>query len=152
MDDLCLVGDAADIQAVKDSVLKHFEHREVLPERDAHGDMVRTFLGIQVVHKGRTIALRQPALCEKMVRDHAGEGARLPARSTPVTKQEIEKFERAARDNPTHLPTTYVTKKSYRQFVGALLYLVAGVRFDLAWAAQRLSTKLDNPDSVDLQI
>jgi hypothetical protein len=136
---------------VRDSVLSHFEVRRVDAETNAHGEQCRTFLGVEVVECANSVfKARQPALVAKILKDFVPDGTRVAFVNTPITKAEIQGFEEDREAGNTY--STWVTAKTYRSFVGSVMYLTAGTRFDLVYVAQLLSRQLDCPSSVELRI
>jgi hypothetical protein len=90
-------GLGSDIAAVRDSVLTHFETRRVDAEvSPATGERTRTFLGVEIVEcsNKRVFKARQPALVRKILADFIPTGERPAFVRTPITKAEIEQFEK----------------------------------------------------------
>ena len=75
----------------------------------------------------RGCEINQSELAEKLIREFDKNGDIKP-RTTPVTKAEIERWEKVPKDKQLYTP---VNSRNYRQFCGMLNYLTQGTRYDL---------------------
>ena len=149
VDDILFLGRTEDIAAAKKDILAEFEHTTVEPQVLPSGEKEYTFLGMRLRHKDKVLTLSQPSLVKKLVDEFDPQRELKPA-DTPITKAEIERFEKAEADGIS--VDTLVTAKTYRKFVGTVMYLQTCTRYDIGWCVMFLSTTLDNPPQSALQV
>jgi transposase InsO family protein len=142
VDDLLFLGRPQDIPAAKDSLAQFFEL-----SGGGKNFCDFEFLGLKFRQNAREIRVGQRALCDKILTLY-GQGDATPAKRTPITKGEIQRWEASQ----TVFKGTLVKRDQYRAFVGAVNYLCANTRPDLAFPVSYLSKNLAEPSELDLAV
>jgi len=156
VDDMLFFGHRADVQKHLDKILSIFTVEACPPEVKGK-DKVFQFVGIEIYQRaGNRYAIRQDKLVEKILRDF--KPIRMSSRrqdgkqkTVPCTNQDIDRWIEQVTDG-TLKQTSNVCRENYRKLIGCLLYLVAGVRFDIAYAVGWLSRYLENNTAVQYNV
>jgi hypothetical protein len=131
VDDMLLAGRCEEIDVLVRTLSREFDVRDL-------GDAAY-FLGYEIVRNRaeRTLFVCQKKLTVDMVERYLGQVGAVRSRSTPLP-------EGAKLDIPS-LPVDASTKTKYVQVLGSLLYLAAGTRPDISYAARALARFRGSP-------
>ncbi len=121
------------IKEEMDAILKQFPGKEIFPEKDATGELVRDLLGavLRYDHKARKMSITMRGAIEKLLTKFNMQDAKPVA--TPCVREAHDK-----KDSPKN------DKFPFRQLVGSLLYIASIARPDISYAVQKVATQCEN--------
>ena len=134
VDDLLLLAKSAKLEAeIRDAIFRKYACKELKTDEDGR----YTFLGVKIKWGPTSLEFSQREMAEKVLKAFGHEHCR-PVKSPMVAPDQT--YEGGSTKGHA------VTKENYRSFVGSVMYLAIGTRYDLAYAVSYLSRALDCPE------